>query len=199
MSDPAHPGFVTADRRSITVFCGARVGHQPAYAEAARAVGELIGRRGLGLVYGGGAVGLMGVIADAALDAGAPVVGVIPRSMVDKELAHPGCTELHVVETMHERKALMAARADAFLALPGGVGTLDEVFEAITWNQLAIHDKAVGFLDVDGFYAPLRAFLDRAADAGLIPQATMDRLVFDPDPAAMLDRLAAGVDLSVQR
>src|SRR5690606_34951748 len=102
----------------------------------------------------------------------------------------------HVVETMHERKALMAARADAFLALPGGVGTLDEVFEAITWNQLAIHDKAVGFLDVDGFYAPLRAFLDRAADAGLIPQATMDRLVFDPDAAAMLDRLAAGVDLS---
>lgn len=199
MSDPAHPGFVPSDRRSIAVFCGARVGHQPAYAEAARAVGELIGRRGLGLVYGGGAVGLMGVIADAALDAGAPVVGVIPRSMVDKELAHPGCTELHVVETMHERKALMAARADAFLALPGGVGTLDEVFEAITWNQLAIHDKAVGFLDVDGFYAPLRAFLERAADAGLIPQATMDRLVFDPDPAAMLDRLAAGVDLSVQR
>ncbi len=185
--------------RFVAVFCGARTGHDPAYAEAARAVGRLLGERGLGLVYGGGGVGLMGVLADAALEAGAPVVGVIPRSMVDKELAHAGCTELHVITTMHERKAMMAERAAAFLALPGGVGTLDEVFEAITWNQLAIHDKAIGFLNTNGFYKGLRIWLDQAADQGLVPQATMDRLVFEEDPAAMLDRIATSEDLRVQR
>ncbi|MCC5822569.1 MAG: TIGR00730 family Rossman fold protein [Phycisphaerales bacterium] len=192
MSDPNGGRFVA-------VFCGARTGLDPAYAEAARTVGRLIGERGLGLVFGGGRVGLMGVVADAALEAGAPVVGVIPRSMVDKELAHTGCTELHIISTMHERKAMMAERASAFLALPGGVGTLDEVFEAITWNQLAIHDKAIGFLDTDGFYQGLRTWLNHAADKGLVPQSTMDRLVFDPDPAAMLDRLAATDDLKVHR
>jgi uncharacterized protein (TIGR00730 family) len=192
MSDPAGP-------RSIAVFCGARTGLDPAYAEAARSVGGLLGRRGLGLVFGGGRVGLMGVVADAALHAGAPVVGVIPRSMVDRELAHTGCTELHVIETMHERKAMMAERASAFLALPGGVGTLDEVFEAITWNQLAIHDKAIGFLDTDGFYQGLRTWLEHAADKGLVPQSTMDRLVFEADPEAMLDRLTGVADLRVQR
>lgn len=193
MSNPADPA------RFVAVFCGARTGHDPAYAEAARTVGRLLGERGLGLVFGGGRVGLMGIVADAALEAGAPVIGVIPRSMVDKELAHTGCTELHVITTMHERKAMMAERASSFLALPGGVGTLDEVFEAITWNQLAIHDKAIGFLDTDGFYQGLRTWLDHAAGKGLVPQSTMDRLVFDPDPETMLDRLATADDLRVQR
>lgn len=176
-------------RPFVAVFCGARVGKDPAFVDAAREVGRLIAERGMGLVYGGGHVGLMGVVADAALDAGAPVIGVIPRSMVDAELAHTGCTELHVVTTMHERKALMADRSAAFLAMPGGVGTLDEVFEAITWNQLAIHDKPIGFLDTGGFYQPLRAFMTNANTAGLIPDATMDRLVFDPQPAAILDAM----------
>lgn len=191
--------MATSDRRFIAVFCGARVGLDPAFAEAARAVGRLIGERGHGLVFGGGRVGLMGVVADAALNAGAPVIGVIPRSMVDKELAHTGCTELHIVTTMHERKAMMAERASAFLAMPGGVGTLDEVFEAITWNQLAIHDKAIGFLDTGGFYGHLRAFLDHAANGGLVPQSTMDRLVFESDPGVMLDMIAGGSDLIVHR
>lgn len=185
--------------RFVAVFCGARTGHDPAYAQAARAVGRMLGERGLGLVFGGGRVGLMGVVADAALEAGAPVVGVIPRSMVDKELAHTGCTELHIITTMHERKAMMAERAAAFLALPGGVGTLDEVFEAITWNQLAIHDKAIGFLNTNGFYDGLRAWLDQAADQGLVPQSTMDRLVFEENPTVMLDRIATSEDLRVQR
>jgi uncharacterized protein (TIGR00730 family) len=190
MSDPA---------RFVAVFCGARTGSDPAFTDAARRVGRMLGERGLGLVFGGGRVGLMGVVADAALDAGAPVVGVIPRSMVDKELAHTGCTELHVITTMHERKAMMAERASACLALPGGVGTLDEVFEAITWNQLAIHDKAIGFLNTGGFYQGLRTWLDEASNKGLVPQSTMDRLVFEEDPAAMLDRIAATDDLRVQR
>lgn len=185
--------------RFVAVFCGARTGHDPAYAQAARAVGRMLGERGLGLVFGGGRVGLMGVVADAALEAGAPVVGVIPRSMVDKELAHTGCTELHIITTMHERKAMMAERAAAFLALPGGVGTLDEVFEAITWNQLAIHDKAIGFLNTNGFYDGLRAWLDQAADQGLVPQSTMDRLIFEENPTVMLDRIATSEDLRVQR
>lgn len=184
-----------SEARLVAVFCGARTGTDPAYARSAREVGRLLGERGLGLVFGGGRVGLMGVIADAALAAGAPVVGVIPRSMVEKELAHTGCTELHIVGTMHERKALMAGRASSFLALPGGVGTLDEVFEAITWNQLGIHDKPIGFLDVGGFYSGLRAFLNGASRTGLVPAATMERIVFEPDPGAMLDRICppAGV------
>lgn len=191
--------MTNGETRYVAVYCGARAGLDPAYAHAARTVGRLLGERGLGLVFGGGRVGLMGIVADAALEAGAPVVGVIPRSMVDKELAHTGCTELHIIETMHERKAMMAERASSFLALPGGVGTLDEVFEAITWNQLAIHDKAIGFLDTDGFYQGLHAWLDHAASKGLIPQSTMDRLVFEENPAAILDRIAATDDLKVQR
>lgn len=191
--------MATSDRRFIAVFCGARVGLDPAFADAARTVGRLIGERGHGLVFGGGRVGLMGVVADAALSAGAPVVGVIPRSMVDKELAHTGCTELHIVTTMHERKAMMAERSSSFLALPGGVGTLDEVFEAITWNQLALHDKAIGFLDTGGFFSHLRGFLEHAANGGLVPQSTMDRLVFEANPGAMLDTIAGGGDLLMHR
>lgn len=175
--------------RGVAVFCGARVGSNPAFADAARTLGALLAQQGRPLVFGGGRVGLMGVIADAVLDAGGQAVGVIPRSMVERELAHHGCTELHVVETMHERKAMMAERADAFIAMPGGVGTLDEVFEAIAWNQLAIHDKPIGFLDTDGYYTHLRAFLSRAGSDELIPTTTMQRLVFDAHPASLLERL----------
>lgn len=191
MSDPA--ANAPTDRPYIAVFCGARTGTDPLYANTARAIGRGLAERNLGLVYGGGNVGLMGVLADAALDAGAPVVGVIPRSMVDVELAHTGCTELHIITTMHERKALMAERSSAFLAIPGGVGTLDEVFEAITWNQLAIHDKPIGFLDTDGYYTHLKSFMTHSAGLGFIPETTMDRLLFDPDTEAMLDRLAAEI------
>ncbi|MEM9372892.1 MAG: TIGR00730 family Rossman fold protein [Planctomycetota bacterium] len=192
MSNPK--GNAPTDRPYVAVFCGARTGEDPVYAETARAIGRGLAERGLGLVYGGGNVGLMGILADATLEAGAPVIGVIPRSMVDVELAHEGCTELHIITTMHERKALMAQRSSAFLAIPGGVGTLDEVFEAITWNQLAIHDKPIGFLNTDGYYTHLRSFMDHSAQLGFIPSATMDRLVFEHDSAAMLDRLAADIN-----
>ena len=148
--------------RRICVYCGANVGARPAYAEAARRLGQFLGERGLGLVYGGGNVGLMGVLADAALLAGAEVIGVIPRALMARELGHQGCTVLRVVETMHERKASMAEFADAFIALPGGLGTLDELFEAMTWAQLGLHQKPIGLLEVDGFFAPLVAYLDHA-------------------------------------
>ncbi len=193
-SEPA--GRAPADRPYVAVFCGARMGSDPVYAQTAGAVGRALARRGLGLVYGGGNVGLMGILADAALEAGAPVVGVIPRSMVDVELAHTGVTELRVITTMHERKALMAERSSAFLAIPGGVGTLDEVFEAITWNQLAIHDKAIGFLDTDGYYTHLKSFMTHSARLGFIPSDTMDRIMFDADTDAMLDRLSAAIRAS---
>lgn len=178
--------------RSVAVYCSAREGLDGPFTEAARETGRLLGERGIELVYGGGGLGLMGVVASAALEAGGRVVGVIPRSMVEKERAHEGLTERIVVTTMHERKAIMAERAGAFVALPGGVGTLDEVFEAITWNQLAIHDKAVGFVDVDGFYAPLRVFLEHAAAGGFIPASTMSRLRFGADPASVLGAIGLG-------
>ena len=134
------------------MYAGSSPGADPRYGLGASALAEEIARRGLGIVYGGGMVGLMGVVADAALAAGAPVTGVIPRALDAREVAHPGLTELVVVETMHERKALMAARADAFVALPGGVGTIEELIEALTWTHLAIHDKPVGLLDVAGYW-----------------------------------------------
>lgn len=193
---PRSTGSAPTDRPYIAVFCGARAGTDPLFADTARAVGRGLAERNLGLVYGGGNVGLMGILADAALEAGAPVIGVIPRSMVDVELAHTGCTELHVITTMHERKALMAERSAAFLAIPGGVGTLDEVFEAITWNQLAIHDKPIGFLDTEGYYAHLKSFMHHSAALGFIPSATMDRLVFEPHTNAMLDRLTAAIGVT---
>ncbi len=174
---------------AVAVYCSARDGLEPRFVEAARAVGRTLAERGIGVVYGGGGAGLMGEVANAALDAGGEVVGVIPRSMVEAERAHRGVTELIVIETMHERKKIMSDRADAFLALPGGVGTLDEVFEAITWNQLAIHDKPIGFLDLDGFYDPLRRFLGGAAADGFIPASTMDRLTFEPDVGSVLAAL----------
>lgn len=175
--------------RWITVFCGSRNGHDPRYAEAAAELGERLGHRGWGLVYGGGKVGLMGILAEAALSAGAPVVGVIPRTLLEAEVGHGGLTELVVVETMHERKAEMARRADAFATLPGGIGTLDETFEILTWFQLGIHGKPMGLLNTGGYYDPLLGFLDRAVEQGFLG-ATRDRLWVETGVQGLLDRLA---------
>lgn len=147
--------------KSICVYCGSNAGDKPVYAERAMALGDRIAKQGLALVYGGGNVGLMGVVADATLRAGGEVVGVIPQQLVDWEVAHRGVSRLEVVGSMHERKARMFDLSDAFVALPGGFGTLDEMFEMLTWRQLGLGDKPCAFLDVDGFYAPLMAMLDR--------------------------------------
>jgi uncharacterized protein (TIGR00730 family) len=177
--------------RRLCVYCGANVGVRPAYAEMAQRLGRLLGERQLGLVYGGGNVGLMGVLADAALLAGAEVIGVIPRALMARELGHQGCTVLRVVETMHERKAAMAEFADAFVALPGGLGTLDELFEAMTWAQLGLHQKPIGLLDVDGFFAPLVAHLDRAVTEGFVRAEHRAALVVASEPEELLERFAA--------
>ena len=153
---------------SICVYCGSRPGRSPAYAETARAVGQWIGTQGGQLVYGGGRAGLMGEIANATLAAGGRVVGVIPRALVEREHAHRGCTELHVVENMHERKRLMAERADAFLALPGGIGTFEELFETWTWRQLGYHNKPIGVLNQDGYYDHLLTFMHHSVDEGFM-------------------------------
>jgi uncharacterized protein (TIGR00730 family) len=144
---------------SICVYCGSRSGLNPAYAAAAAQVGHWIGSHGGQLVYGGGKSGLMGIVADAALQSGARVVGVIPKALVEKEWAHQGCTELYIVDTMHDRKRMMAERADAFLALPGGIGTFEELFEVWTWRQLGYHDKPIGILNVEGYYDRMMEFL----------------------------------------
>jgi uncharacterized protein (TIGR00730 family) len=150
--------------RSICVYCGSNAGSKPVYTERAIAFGTRIAKEGLALVYGGGNVGLMGVVADAVLEAGGEVIGVIPEQLVNWEVAHKGVTRLEVVANMHERKARMFDLADGFVALPGGFGTLDEMFEMLTWRQLGIADKPCAFLDVDGFYAPLLAMMDRMVE-----------------------------------
>lgn len=176
--------------RSVCVFCGSNAGARPVYAEAAAAVGGAIAERGLSLVYGGAAVGLMGTLADAALAAGGKVIGVIPKALVEREIGHSGLTELVQVKSMHERKALMADRSDAFLALPGGAGTLEEVFEAWTWAQLGHHQKPVGLLNVDGFFDALIAFLDHQCSERFIRQEHRDMLIVESDPDRLLDRFA---------
>jgi uncharacterized protein (TIGR00730 family) len=154
--------------KSIAVFCASAAGASPVYNDTARDLGRRIAERKYGLVFGGASVGTMGALADAALAVGGQVVGVIPEGVIDLEIAHRGVTELHIVRTMHERKALMAERADAFIALPGGYGTLDEFIEIVTWAQLRIHSKPCVMVNVGGFYDPLLAFFDRAVDEGLI-------------------------------
>lgn len=176
---------------SVAVFCGSSFGDSPAYAEAATLVGRTLAERGLTLVYGGGRVGLMGTVADAALAAGGEVVGVIPRALDARELSHTGVTELLVVETMHERKALMAERADAFLTLPGGAGTLEEVAEQWTWAQLSIHAKRSGFLDVEGFWSPLREMRDRMVERGFVRAEQGEIVTFDDDLDRLLDTLGS--------
>jgi uncharacterized protein (TIGR00730 family) len=156
--------------RSICVFCGASTGRDPGYAAAAARTGETLARRGIRVIYGGGRLGLMGTVADAALAAGGEVIGVIPRGLVDRELAHPGLTELRVVGTLHERKAAMAELADGFVALPGGLGTLEELAEVLSWAQLDLHAKPIGVLDVGGYFGALESFLDHAVAEGFLAE-----------------------------
>ena len=179
---------------SLCVYCGSRSGTDPAHEAAARRVGTLIGERGWRLVYGGGRAGLMGVVADATLAAGGRVIGVIPRALVEKEWAKLDCTELHVVDSMHDRKRMMAERSDAFVALPGGIGTFEELFEVWTWRQLGYHDKPVGLLNVAGYYDPLLAFLDQATDKGFMRAAQHELLQVHTDPRALLARLGVLAD-----
>mgnify|MGYP003441051735 FL=1 len=177
-------------RVSLCVYCGSRAGDNAAYEAAARAVGTAIGRRGWRLVYGGGRAGLMGRVADAALAAGAPVLGVIPRSLMEREVGHRGLTELHVVETMHERKLMMAQHSDAFIALPGGLGTFEELFEVWTWRQLGYHDKPVGLLNVDGYYDALLDFMRQTVARGFVSDAQNALLQVHTQADDLLDSIA---------
>lgn len=177
--------------KRVAVYCGSRTGLGPAHRERAREVARLLVERDIGIVYGGGAIGLMGVVADTALATGGEVIGVIPQFLADREVAHAGCTELHVVPTMHERKQLMTDLSDAFLILSGGIGTLDELVEAFTWTQLLIHDKPIAILNVDGYYDHLLAFLDASVAEGFLDQHQRDSLIIGEDPAGLLDRLEA--------
>lgn len=185
--------------RRVCLFCGSSAGTRPEYADAARATGRILAERGIGLVYGGGRVGLMGVAADAALAAGGEVIGVIPGAMVAREVGHLGLTELHVVETMHERKALMYDLSDAFLALPGGFGTLDELCEALTWSQLGLHGKPCGLLNVAGYFDGLLAFFDHATDQGFVRRPHRGLAISDVDPERLLERMALGRPAEVEK
>lgn len=180
---PSPPPF------TICVYCGSRPGVDPAHAQAARLTGQVIGQRGWQLVYGGGRVGLMGVVADAVLATGGRVVGVIPRKLREKEVGHDALTEIHVVDTMHQRKQMMAERADAFLALPGGIGTLEELFEVWTWRQIGYHDQPIGVLNVNGFYDGLLSFMRETVSGGFLEQSQLDSLHVGQEPAALLQRL----------
>ncbi|MDW8328197.1 MAG: TIGR00730 family Rossman fold protein [Anaerolineales bacterium] len=175
--------------KRICVFCGSSIGARPVYAEAARQLGALLARRGLGLVYGGGSVGLMGVLADAALANGGEVIGVIPEFLFKREIEHRGATEIRVVGTMHERKALMADLSDGFIALPGGYGTLDEFCEIISWAQLGLHRKPVGLLNVAGYYDSFLAFLDHTTAEGFVQPNYRALVLDDGDATRLLDRL----------
>lgn len=188
---PAPDGPRAPRLASVCVFCGSSPGRDPGFTQAAERFGRLLAERGLSVVTGGGHVGMMGAVADAALAAGGQVRGVITRALLDREVGHRGLTELRVVDTMHQRKALMADLADAFVMLPGGFGTLEELFEAVTWSQLGIHDKPCGVLDVAGYFDPLAALLDGAVRQGFVRAEHRDLLLVDEDPAALLDRLAA--------
>ena len=176
-------------RFSVCVYCGSRPGENPLFTQAAQAVGTWIGTQGGQLVYGGGRSGLMGTVAQATASAGGRVVGVIPQSLVDKEHANRACDELHVVQTMHERKALMAERSNAFLALPGGIGTFEELFEVWTWSQLGYHHKPIGLLDVADYYQPLLTFLAGSVQAGFMGPWQMELVHVGTEPASLLEQL----------
>ena len=177
--------------KRVCVFCGSNFGARPAYREAAEAFGTLLAERSIGLVYGGARVGLMGAVADAALAAGGEVIGVIPHSLVALEVAHAGLADLRIVDGMHERKARMAELADAFVALPGGLGTFEEFFEILTWAQLGLHPKPCGLLNVAGFFDPLLALVAHAITEKFVRPEHRNLIVESSDPAALLDRLAA--------
>ena len=181
---------------SICVYCGSRPGTEPAFAEAARQVGLWIAQNKGQLVYGGGHNGLMGMMADACLQAGGRVVGVIPKALVEKEWAHSGCSELHVVENMHERKRLMAERADAFLAMPGGIGTFEEFFEVWTWRQLGYHDKPVGLLNIKGYYDNLLAFLSTSVQQGFMNAEQMQLIRSGTNTESLLQSLVTEAGLA---
>jgi uncharacterized protein (TIGR00730 family) len=184
---------------SMAVYCGSNLGTDPAYAAAAASLGQTMAARDIRLVYGGGQVGLMGVVADAVTENGGQVLGVITEALVAKEISHHGLASLRVVGTMHERKAAMADAADAFIMLPGGFGTFDEFFEVLSWTQLGIHAKPCGILDAAGFFAPLRALLDEAVTAGFVHPAHRDMVIVDDEPARLLDRLAAWTPVTVSK
>jgi uncharacterized protein (TIGR00730 family) len=175
--------------KRIVVFCGSSPGRRPAYVAAAQSLGRLLAARGIGVVYGGASIGLMGALADSALAAGGEVIGVIPSGLFPAEIPHAGLTEQHVVTTMHERKALMAELSDAVIALPGGTGTLDELFEMFTWSQLGLHRQPIGLLDVEGYWQPLLAFMDHMAQERFIAAEHRDTLLVESDPTALLERL----------
>ena len=174
---------------SVCVYCGSRPGARQAYPALAEALGTTIGQRGWQLVYGGGRAGLMGIVADAALAAGGRVVGVIPESLMRLEVGHAGLSELHVVQTMHQRKQLMAERSDAFIAMPGGIGTFEELFEVWSWRHLGYHARPLGLLDTEGFWAPLLAFLQHAVTEGFMGADQMAMLHADTDVGRLLDQL----------
>jgi uncharacterized protein (TIGR00730 family) len=196
-SRPTHGGEARGARvlngvelRRICIFCGSSAGNDPAYAALARSAGEGLARRGIGVVYGGGRVGLMGVVADTALEAGGEVIGVIPQAMVDRELAHRSATELRIVATLHERKAVMAELSDAFIALPGGLGTLEELAEVVSWAQLGLHAKPIGLLGVGGYWAGLLRWLDGAVTAGFVAPAYRGLILEAADLDDLLLRFA---------
>ncbi len=186
--DPTAPA--PARFRRICVYCGSSEGRRPEYAEAARSLGAFLARRGIGLVYGGGRVGLMGAVADGALAAGGEVIGVIPEKLRARELAHLGLTELFVVDSMHARKTMMAYLSDAFIAMPGGWGTLEETFEVTTWAQLNYHLKPVGLLNVNGYYDRLLGFVEHAVEEGFIREVHRGLVVSSSDPEQLLELLA---------
>jgi len=177
----------------VCVFCGSSTGARPEYPALARAVGGALAAAGIGLVYGGGRVGMMGEVADAALAGGGEVIGVIPKALATLELAHPGLTHLHVVESMHARKATMAELSDGFIALPGGLGTLEELFEIITWSQLGIHGKPVGLLDTEGYFRGLLEFLDHATSERFVRPEHRGLLLAGRDPDALLALMATWI------
>jgi hypothetical protein len=184
---------------SAAVYCGSNRGTDPAYARAAASLGQILAGRGIRLVYGGGQVGLMGVVADAVLEHGGQAHGVITEALLAKEVSHEGLASLQVVKTMHERKAAMADAAEAIIMLPGGFGTFEEFFEVLSWTQLGIHAKPCGTLDVAGFFAPLYALLDGAVNAGFVHPAHRDLVIADDDPGRLLDRLAAWTPVTVSK
>ncbi|MBC7918533.1 MAG: TIGR00730 family Rossman fold protein [Rhodoferax sp.] len=188
---------MTTPSFSLCVYCGSKPGLDPAYVKAATEVGTWIGRHGGQLVYGGGRGGLMGIVADATLQAGGKVIGIIPQALVDREWAHRDCTELHIVDTMHERKRMMAERSDAFLALPGGIGTLEELFEVWTWQQLGYHNKPIGLLNVADYYQGLLQFMDHSVAQGFLAMPQRELIAVNADPAVLLPTLVQAAGLSI--
>jgi len=185
--------------KAICVYCGSSEGRNPEYAKAAERLGRLLAERGITLVYGGANVGLMRILADAAMAGGGKAVGVMPKALVEKEKAHGNLTRLHVVASMHERKALMAELSDGFIALPGGAGTMDELFEVWTWAQLGFHRKPCGLLNIASYYDPLAAFLDHSVTEGFVKDLHRDMLVMADTPEAMLDRFRTYVPPTVEK